>query len=691
LPLCNYPNICTVHNVGPDYLVMELVPGETLADRLPAGRFPIAETVRVATQIAEALEAAHEKGIIHRDLKPGNIKIKPDGTVKVLDFGLATTVKSAHVLSDSATLTAETSEAGLIVGTAAYMSPEQACGKAVDKRTDIWAFGCVLFEMLTGKRAFDGETVTDVLAAVMKSDPDWSALPSDATGLLRSVLRRCLQKDPARRLHDIGDARIEIVEAITDPDLGFQPSTKSRSAWIAGAPWILAGLLAFAVVWLTIGARPATSIANSLPVRLDLNLPEGLEPFMSASSVAFSPSGSLVALVGIIEGNRQAYLFRLDQGDHVPIKGTFGASSLFFSPDGRSLCVVLPGVLARVSLDDGLVTNLAPDADLFSGAVWGADNMITFVRQGALWRVPASGGTSKQLTTLDAAKHELSHSFPSVAGDGRVIFMAVDTGGTRSATHIEAVSADSGERHTVVESGTTPLYTPSGHLVFFRDAALLAMPFDLERREPSGPAVRAVNSVYATTFGAAMFGVSTAGSLIYMGRSAATQLVWVSRENGAERRLSSENRPYMFPALSPKDSRKVLFASDGDVWMMDIDRSVVIRLTKDATGGNSYPVWTPDGTRVVFRSSTGLHWVDAEGSGRTGFLPETSARDYPNSVSPNGRWLAFLRLGAENSADVLVTALDESSKPRPLVNTPEVALLAFGPAVCTREARRCPY
>ena len=666
----NHPNICTVHDVGPDYLVMELVAGETLADRLRGGRLPMGEAVRVATQIAEALEAAHEKGIVHRDLKPGNIKIKPDGSVKVLDFGLAKTVESADAMSDSATLTFGASEAGLIMGTAAYMSPEQACGKTVDKRADIWAFGCLLYEMLTGKRAFDGETVTDVLAAVMKNDPDWSALPSGAPGLLRSVLRRCLQKDPARRLHDIGDARIEILEAISDPDAGLQPSTKSRPAWIAGAPLILAALVASAVVWLTIGARSPDSTANPLPVRLDLNLPEGLEPFMSASSVAFSPSGSLVALVGIVEGNRQAYLFRLDQGDYVPIKGTFGASSLFFSPDGRSLCVVLPGVLSRVSLDDGLVTNLAPDADLFSGAVWGPDNMITFVRQGALWQVPASGGTSKQLTTLDAAKHEVSHSFPAVAADGRVVFMAVDTGGTRSATHIEAVSADSGERHTVVESGTTPLYTPSGHLAFFRDAALLAMPFDLDRREPTGPAVRVVNSVYATTFGAAMFGVSTAGSLIYMGRSAATQLVWVSRENGAERRLSNENRPYMFPGLSPKDSRKVLFASDGDVWMMDSDRSVVIRLTKDATSGNSYPVWTPDGTRAVFRSSTGLHWVDAEGSGRTGFFPETSARDYPNSISADGRWLAFLRLGAENSADVLVTSLDGSSKPRPLVNTP---------------------
>ena len=304
-----------------------------------------------------------------------------------------------------------------------------------------------------------------------------------------------------------------------------------------------------------------------------------------------------------------------------------------------------------------------------SGGAWGADNVITFVRQGALWRVPASGGTAKQLTTLDAAKHELSHSFPAVTSDGRVVFMAVATGGTRSATHIEAVSVDTGDRHMVVESGTTPVATPSGHLVFFRDSALLAMPFDPDRREPTGPAVRAVNSVYATTFGSALFGVSNAGSLAYMSQSAATQLVWVSSENGAERRLSDVSRPYMFPGLSPKDPRKLLFASDGHVSTLNIDRSIVTRLTTDATAANSYPVWTADGTRAIFRASTGLHWVDAEGSGRTGFLPGTSANDYPTSVSSDGRWLAFLRLGGENSADVLVMSLDGSSKPRALANT----------------------
>ena len=266
---------------------------------------------------------------------------------------------------------------------------------------------------------------------------------------------------------------------------------------------------------------------NPLPVRLDLNLPEGLEPFMSASSVAFSPSGSLVALVGIVEGNRRRTCsprpgrLRSDQG-HI-----WRVLAVLFA--GRPIALVY----CRASFPACHSTMGSSQLGAGCGSLFrsrlGPGQQITFLRQGALWQVPASGGTSKQLTTLDAAKHEVSHSFPAVAADGRVVFMAVDSGGTRSATHIEAVSADSGERHTVVESGTTPLYTPSGHLAFFRDAALLAMPFDLDRREPTGPAVRVVNSVYATTFGAAMFGVSTAGSLIYMGRSASTQLVWVSR------------------------------------------------------------------------------------------------------------------------------------------------------------------
>ncbi len=664
----NHPNICTIHDVGPDYLVMELVAGETLADRLRAGHLPIAEAVAVATQIAEALEAAHEKGIIHRDLKPGNIKIKPDGSVKVLDFGLAKTVASADAISNLPTFTDGASEAGLIIGTAAYMSPEQARGKAVDKRTDVWAFGCVLYQMLTGKPAFDGETVTDVLAAVMKNEPDWSALPSGTPRLLRLVLRRCLQKDPAQRVHDIGDARLEIGEATTEPDVQFPRTTKSR--WMAGTAWVLAPLLAAGVVWLAAGARGSSSLARPMPVRLDLNLPEGLELFLSTTSLAFSPSGSAVALVGIAEGNRQAYLYHLDQGDYVPIEGTEGASSLFYSPDGRSLGVVLPGVLSRVSLDNGLVTSLAPGPDLMSGGAWGPDDVITFVRQGALWQVSASGGPAKQLTSLDATKQELSHSFPAVTPDGRVVFAAVATGGSRSATHIEAVSVDSGDRHTVVESGTAPVSTPSGHLVFFRDSALLAMPLDPDHRRPAGPAIRAVSSVYATISGSALFAVSNSGSLVYMRRSAASQLVWVSRENGAEIRASEENRSYMFPGVSPKDSNKVLFASDGDVSILDIDRSLVTRLTTDATIGNSYPVWTPDGTRAIFRASTGLHWVDAQGSGRTGFLPGTSANDYPSSVSPDGRWLAFLRLAGEKSADVFVIPLDGSSNPRPLANTP---------------------
>ena len=666
----NHPNICTIHDVGPDYLVMELVAGETLADRLRAGPLPIAEAVAVATQIAEALEAAHEKGIIHRDLKPGNIKIKPEGSVKVLDFGLAKTVASGDAISNSPTFTDGASEAGLIIGTAAYMSPEQARGKPVDKRTDIWAFGCVLYQMLTGKPAFDGETVTDVLAAVMKNEPDWNALPSGTPSLLRLVLRRCLQKDPAKRVHDIGDARLEIQEATNEPGVEFLRTTKSRPAWIAATPWVLAALLAAGVLWLAAGARGASSLANPVPVRLDLNLPEGLELFLSPTSVAFSPSGSVVALVGIAEGNRQAYLSNLAQGDYVPVEGTEGASSLFFSPDGRSLGVVLPGVLSRVSLDNGLVRTLAPGPDLMSGGAWGPDDMITFVRQGALWRVSASGGPAKQLTSLDTTRHELSHSFPAVTPDGRVVFTAVATGGSRSATHIEAVSVDSGERYTVVESGTAPVSTPSGHLVFFRDAALLAMPFDPDRRQPTRPAVRAVDSVYATISGSALFAVSNSGSLVYMRQSAASQLVWVSRENGAERRVSEENRSYMFPGLSPKDANKVLFASDGHVSILDIDRSLVTRLTTDATIGNSYPVWIPDGTRAIFRASTGLHWVDAQGSGRTGFLPGTSANDYPSSVSPDGRWLAFIRLAGERSADVFGTPLDGSSNPRPLANTP---------------------
>ena len=482
---------------------------------------PIAEAVRIARQIADALEAAHERGVVHRDLKPQNIKVKPDGTVKVLDFGLAkAAMAAAHDADGSPTPTApiDGTREGIILGTPSYMSPEQSRGHAVDKRTDIWAFGCVLYEMLTGRPFFAGETISDTLAAVLTQEPDWQALPADTPPGIRSLLRRCLKKDSVDRLHDIADARIEIQEAIAEPAAMTPtgPPRRAAARWTRMIPWVVAaGAVTMALLVVQQGTRRTGSPAGSV-TRLDLDLPAGVELVtVYPPAMVLSPDGTRVAFVGVFRGLRQLYTRRLDQFETVPIRGTENANAVFMSPDGRALGFITADLaLKKVSLADGLVTTVEHDAEFSAGAAWGADDRITFVRAGALWQVPASGGPAKQLTTLDSGKPELLHAWPSVIAQGRILLFASITGSSRGASHIEALSLTSGQRRVIVESGTFPLYAPSGHLVFFRDGALLGAPFDVDRLEVTGPVVRVLeNLAVGTTMDAPLAALSDAGSL----------------------------------------------------------------------------------------------------------------------------------------------------------------------------------
>jgi serine/threonine protein kinase len=676
----NHPHIAAIYGFeqtsGVHALVLELVEGPTLAERLQRGPLPTTEALRIARQTADALEAAHERGVVHRDLKPHNIKVKADGAVKVLDFGLAKAAIAAASdadVSPSSTTSNDGTRDGIILGTMSYMSPEQSRGHAVDKRTDIWAFGCVLYEMLTGHALFTGETVSDTLAAVLKQEPDWRALPADTPASIRSLLRRCLNKDPVDRLHDIADARIEIQDTIAESaamtPTGPQPSA---ARWTRILPWVVAaGSVVMTLLVVQQGSRGGGSPAASVK-RLDLDLPAGVELVtVYPPAVVLSPDGTRVAFVGAFRGLRQLYTRRLDQFETVPIRGTENANAVFISPDGRSLGLITADLsLKRVSLADGLVTTIEHDAEFSAGAAWGADDRITFVRAGALWQVPASGGPAKQLTALDSGKRELLHAWPSVIAHGRILLFVSITGASRGASRIEALSLPTGQRRVIVESGTFPLYAPSGHLVFFRDGALLGAPFDVDRLEVTGPVVRVLeNLAVGTTMDAPFVALSNAGSLTYAPSDAGTtRLVWVSRL-GVEQPITDTARRYQYPRLA-SDGRRTVVAAGGDLWIQDNARATLTRLTSEQTVGNAFPVWTPDGTRVLFRTLTGLYWTAADGSGHPQAISGSLSGDLPCSVSPDGDTFAFMRQNAQTSRDIYVLSLRGDSRPRPVVNTP---------------------
>ncbi len=475
-------------------LVMELVEGPTLADRIAQGPLPLDEALSIARQIAEALEAAHEQGIIHRDLKPANIKLRPDGAVKVLDFGLAKLADPAHGSIEASALTSPgMTGAGLVVGTPAYMSPEQARGQRVDSRTDLWAFGCVCYEMLAGRRAFDGETASDAISAVLLRDPDWSALPEGTPAPVLRLLRRCLARDVSRRLCHAGDARLELEEIASGDSAEVRTSPRHVRAPFGYLPWAITAVASIAALWLgwqrwgVTGAGPA---APPPTTRLELSLPSGLELFASTStSLVASPDGRSIAFVATSGGSRQVFLRRLDAVTSTPVRGTVGASSVTFLGDGESLAFVTAGgELKTSSLTDGLVTTVARDASLLYGFTWAADSAIVFTRAGSLWTVPRSGGTARQLTTLAAG--EQMHAWPSALPDGRTVLFTVQTA---AAAHVEALTLATGERRIVLNQAIRAKVGPEGRLFFSRDNRLLASEFDLATESVIGTPIQVLD------------------------------------------------------------------------------------------------------------------------------------------------------------------------------------------------------
>ena len=697
----NHPNIAAIYELeesdGVHFLALEYVPGETLAERIKRGPIPVDEALPLFKQIAEGLEAAHEKGVIHRDLKPANIKVTPEGKVKVLDFGLAKAMAGetpTQGLSESPTIDQGATETGVLLGTAPYMSPEQARGKPVDKRIDIWAFGCCLYEALTGRAAFAGETVSDTIAKILEHEADWDLLPEATPFTLRSLLRRCLRKDESGRLHDMADVRIEIEEASAEPT--EMSDSRTRLSQGSRAPWWAIPILALLVV----GVVAVTYYLRPQAPRPVTRLQLGVQPAewlaggvfgqarpieLGRTSIALSPDGSyLVYSAGDRDGIR-LYIRPMDAVEARPITGTDGGTGPFFSPDGQWIGFWAQGRLKKIQIDGGPPVDLCEVPSRPIGASWGSNNNIVFAAWEGIHEISADGGEPRTLTTL--AEGEYSHRLPQILPGGEAVLFTARKqmfGGWEKA-HIDAYSFVTGERKTLIENGADARYSPTGHLVFARMATLMAVPFDLERLEITGGPVgvvrgvyQAVNATNATVdSGAAQFSFSASGTLAYVPGGiipdGECSLLWVDRRGVAEP-LPAPTSPYLGARISP-DGLQVAAYTVGlkrDIWVYDISREISTRLTtEDSSVGN--PIWTPDGTRITFSSdragSDSVYWIPADGSGTIERLT-TMEPAQPSSWSPDGQELV-LHYWDEQNAQGDIWILPNEGEPRPFTQTPK--------------------
>ncbi|MHC4190006.1 MAG: protein kinase domain-containing protein [Planctomycetota bacterium] len=685
----NHPNIATIYDEFQEaedvaYLVLEYVPGQTLAERIAKSGLKLEDSLSIALQIAEAMAAAHEHDVIHRDLKPGNIKITPEGKVKVLDFGLAKAVGSEAVDQQS-TVT----EPGRVIGTPAYMSPEQARGKLADKRSDIWSFGCVLYEMLTVTIPFKGETISDTLANILQTEPDWQALPESTPTNIQVLLRRCLEKDPRRRLRDIGDASIEISETLSQPAT-LPPSTEARP--IAAIPsrrrlriaWVLAGLLGIVAAFF-IGivvkdstapppARPVTVFPITIPPTQRLDIEWNI-------NVALSPDGTLLAYVASQEGQRRLFVRKMDELDAKIIPGTEDARYPFFSPDGESVAFFAAGQLKRASLKSEDVQSLCVVSPVSFGGAWGPDGFVYFTLNpvSGLVKVSDAGGEPEPLTTPDPDKGEVGHYFPHLLPRGRTLLFTV-AGMALSFEDgpIAVLSLETGKRHDLGAKGSKPQYTSSGHLVFARAGKLLAAPFDLERLELTGLAVPVREDVI--TYPVSCFSLSSDGSLAYVpvvGGVVKNTLAWVNNEGEVEQLPSSiPSGLYYWPRISP-DGRLLavtdLERGNWDIYICDLARDAHRRFTFNE-GIDETAIWTPNGERLTYsivrEGAPDLYWVSIDGTDEAAellFKSERHFAQFPTSWSHDGRYLAFINEPEETQLDIWILDCENASQARPFL------------------------
>lgn len=588
----NHPNIAAIHGVeeaeGKRFLVLELVEGETLAERLSRGALSLEETLEVCRQIAEGLEGAHEKGIIHRDLKPSNVKITPERKAKILDFGLAKAFhdQASEVdIRKSPTITADMTQPGVILGTAAYMSPEQATGRLVDKRADIWAFGCILFECLAGKRAFPGDTVTESMAAILRGEPDWDSLPAGTPGNVRAVLRRCLEKDPRERLHDIADARLEIEAPVSFLSDAVTAPRQPSLLWLAAgaAVMLLAGILIGRVL-----TKHSQSAPSPLVVTSNIKLEpghwlEGMRGEMerpTRTAMTISSDGRFVVYSAIEENpgpqaKPRLYLRRMDQPEAKPIAGTEGGDNPFLSPDNRWVGFWADGKLKKVPVEGGVPSTLCDLSFRLYGANWGRDNSIVFTDADdtGLSRVSAEGGKLETLTKPDPKREEYGHRLPSWLPDGKAVLFTVTRNDWDWQPCLALLRLDTRDWRVLLQDAADARYVPTGHLVFLRQGTLMAVRFDLARMEVVGQPVALMENVmqaftgsdfYGHT-GVGQFGISDTGTLIYAAGGIVpdlmNSLVWVDHR-GSEQPVTASQFSFTAPRLSP-DGQRIAYIAWG--------------------------------------------------------------------------------------------------------------------------------
>ena len=681
----NHPHIAQIYGLedagGVPALVLELVDGPTLADRIAHGAIPISEALPIAAQIAEALEAAHEQGIIHRDLKPANIKVREDGTVKVLDFGLAKAFDPSRSTGpdpmNSPTISLHATHVGVILGTAAYMSPEQTKGRAVDRRADLWAFGAVLYEMLTGRRAFGGDEVSEILAHVLTEEPDWNALPARTPLPIRRLLRRCLEKDRKRRLDSAAAARFEVEEAMTAVGENGNGAADSRAAWRRALPWALTGVSAVALALVLLFGGLRRNVASTAPIRVHVGL--GAEATLATvdrgSAAILSPNGQALVFVGQRRtGPASLFVRRLDQLDATPLPGTEGAHSPFFSPDGEWIAFFADAKLKKIALSGGAPVTICETPD-GKGGWWAADGSIVFapffagMDRGGLLRVSSTGGTPTPLTTL--ADGEVGHGWPQVLpGSNALLF----TGHTSRMNWDDATlfvqPLPSGERKIVQRGGSYGRYLASGHVVYLHDAKIFAVPFDLERLEVTGPPFLALDGVGSNpNGGSAQFAASETGSFVYLNRPIGSApmggapIQWMDRA-GRRTPLRATSTNWGNPRFSPDGTRLAVEINDGKqyaVWVYEWEHDRASQLTLNPSQ-NQKPVWTPDGRRIVFWSNRdvqqNLYWQRADGTGDAQRLTHS---EYPQSAAswhPSGKILAFQETRPQTSADLMYVRIE---------------------------------